>query len=277
MGLTIARRGEIESSDTAEVGAATSPVLEVDGLTVSVQTASGSIDVIEDVSFSVGQGEILGLVGESGSGKTVTSLSITRLLSSPPFSITGGRVIFGGQDLLSVPMSTMRAIRGQDIGMIFQDPMAALNPSVSIGRQIGEAVRLHEGASRRVAERRALELLDRVGIRTQLKIYSVDIVNPMNIAVYYQDFNTVVLLDNKLSEIERINFNNLSEFINSSQAMIAANNSLWFINMDSQQLELYNYRLKSKILVSQPINGEVLSIASNFNYCYVLNHKTKLF
>ena len=102
------------------------------------------------------------------------------------------------------------------------------------------------------------------------EIYSVDIINPMTIAVYYQDFNTVVLLDNKLSEIERINFNNLSEFINSSQAMIAANNSLWFINMDSQQLELYNYRLKSKILVSQPINGEVLSVASNFNYCYVL-------
>ncbi len=74
------------------------------------------------------------------------------------------------------------------------------------------------------------------------EIYSVDIINPMTIAVYYQDFNTVVLLDNKLSEIERINFNNLSEFINSSQAMIAANNSLWFINMDSQQLELYNYR-----------------------------------
>jgi len=102
------------------------------------------------------------------------------------------------------------------------------------------------------------------------EIYSVDIVNPMNIAVYYQDFNTVVLLDNKLSEIERINFNNISEFINSSQSKVAANNSLWVFNMDSQQLELYNYRSKSKILVSQPINGEVLSIASNFNYCFVL-------
>lgn len=101
------------------------------------------------------------------------------------------------------------------------------------------------------------------------EIYSVDIVNPMNIAVYYQDFNTVVLLDNKLAEIERINFNNLSEFINSSQATVAANNSLWVFNMDSQQLELYNYRSNNKILVSQPINGEVLSIASNFNYCFV--------
>ena len=102
------------------------------------------------------------------------------------------------------------------------------------------------------------------------EIYSVDIVNPMNVAVYYQDFNTVVLLDNKLSEIERINFNNLSEFINSSQATIAANNSLWVFNMDSQQLELYNYRSNTKLLVSQPINGDVLSIASNFNYSFVL-------
>ena len=102
------------------------------------------------------------------------------------------------------------------------------------------------------------------------EIYSVDIVNPMNIAVYYQDFNTVVLLDNKLSEIERINFNIITEFINTSQATIAANNNLWVFNMDSQQLELYNYRSKNKILVSQPINGEVLSIASNFNYCFIL-------
>ena len=102
------------------------------------------------------------------------------------------------------------------------------------------------------------------------EIYSVDIVNPMNIAVYYQDFNTVVLLDNKLSEIERINFNYIFEYINSSQAKIAANNSLWVFNMDSQQLELFNYRSNSKLLVSQPINGEVLSLASNFNYSFVL-------
>ena len=105
------------------------------------------------------------------------------------------------------------------------------------------------------------------------EIYSVDIVNPMNIVVYYQDFNTVVLLDNKLSEIERINFNNIFEFINSSQATLAANTSLWVFNMDSQQLELYNYRSNTKILVSQPINGEVLSIASNFNYSFILTEE----
>ncbi|PHS67621.1 MAG: hypothetical protein COB12_02460 [Flavobacterium sp.] len=105
------------------------------------------------------------------------------------------------------------------------------------------------------------------------EIYSVDIVNPMNIAVYYQDFNTVVLLDNKLTEIERVEFNNISEFTNTSQVTMAANNSLWIFNIDLQQLELYNYRSKIKTLVSQPINGEVLSFASNFNYCFVLTEE----
>jgi len=105
------------------------------------------------------------------------------------------------------------------------------------------------------------------------EIHSVDIINPMNIAVYYQDFNTVVLLDNKLTEIERINFNTLSEFINTSQVSVAANNSLWVFNIDSQQVELYNYRSQNKVLVSQPIHGDVVSIASNFNYCFVLTEE----
>jgi len=105
------------------------------------------------------------------------------------------------------------------------------------------------------------------------EIYSVDIVNPMNIAVYYQDFNTVVLLDNKLTEIERIDFNQISEFTNTSQISVAANTSLWLFNIDLQQLELYNYRSKNKTLVSQPINGEVLYMVSNFNYCFVLTEE----
>lgn len=104
-------------------------------------------------------------------------------------------------------------------------------------------------------------------------IQSVDIINPMNILVYYADFNTVVLLDNKLTEIERINFNNLSEFINTSTVTLAANTSLWIFNIDSQQLESYNYRSKNKVLVSQPINGEVLSQASNYNFCFVLTEE----
>ena len=166
MGLTVSERGEatVSAPRGSSSQQAAGQVLEVEGLTVTVATESGPVDVVQDVTFSVGEGEIVGLVGESGSGKTVTSQSIMRLLSSPPFSVTGGRVLFGGQDLLGVPMSTMRAIRGQEIAMIFQDPMAALNPSISVGRQIAETVRIHEGASRRIADRRALELLDRVGI-----------------------------------------------------------------------------------------------------------------
>lgn len=105
------------------------------------------------------------------------------------------------------------------------------------------------------------------------EIYSVDIVNPMNIAVYYRDFNTVVLLDNRLNEIERVDFNTISEFTNTSQVSVAANNSLWLFNIDLQQLEMYNYRSKNKVVVSLPINGKVLSMASNFNFCFVLTEE----
>jgi len=105
------------------------------------------------------------------------------------------------------------------------------------------------------------------------EIHSVDITNPMNIVVYYSDFNTVVLLDNRLTEIERINFNELTDFINTSNATLAANNSLWIFNIDLQQLELYNYRSQNKMLVSQPIQGMVLSQASNFNYCFILTEE----
>ena len=105
------------------------------------------------------------------------------------------------------------------------------------------------------------------------EIHSVDITNPLNIAVYYSDFNTVVLLDNRLNEIERINFNDLTDFTNTSNASLAANNSLWIFNIDQQQLELYNYRSQNKVLVSQPIQGKVLSQASNINYCFILTEK----
>ncbi len=107
-------------------------------------------------------------------------------------------------------------------------------------------------------------------------ISSVDIINPLKIVLFYEDTNTVVLLDNMLNEIERINFNNLSEFINISTATNAGNNRLWIFNIDLQQLELYNYRSNSKIIVSLPIEGKLVSQASNFNYCYLLT-ENKLF
>lgn len=101
-------------------------------------------------------------------------------------------------------------------------------------------------------------------------VSSVDIINPLKIVVFYEDTNTVVLLDNKLNEIERINFNSLPEFINVKTATNAGNSKLWIFNIDTQQLELYHYRDNQKTTVSQPFAGKLLSQASNFNYCYVL-------
>ena len=105
------------------------------------------------------------------------------------------------------------------------------------------------------------------------RISSVDIINPLKVVVFFQDTNTVVFLDNKLNEIERINFNNLPQFLNVSTATSAGNNILWIFNVDTQQLELYNYRSKTQTVVSQPFPGKLISQASNFNYCFILTEK----
>lgn len=105
------------------------------------------------------------------------------------------------------------------------------------------------------------------------RITSVDIINPLKVVVFFQDTNTVVLLDNKLNEIERINFNNLPNFINVSTATNGGSNSLWLFNVDTQQLELYNYGSKLNTVVSQPFPGKLISQASNFNYCFTLTEK----
>jgi len=105
-------------------------------------------------------------------------------------------------------------------------------------------------------------------------ITSVDIINPLKILVFYRDVNTILFLDNRLTEIERINFNNFSEFINISAASNAGNNQLWVFNIDSQQLELFNYRTERKTLVSQPFTGDIRSMVSNFNFCYILTQES---
>lgn len=110
------------------------------------------------------------------------------------------------------------------------------------------------------------------------RITSVDIINPLKVIIFFQDTNTVVLLDNKLNEIDRISFDNLREFLNVSTATNAGNNSLWIFNVDSQQLEIYNYREKRQNVVSHPIIGKLRSQASNFNYCFVLtNNKLRAY
>jgi oligopeptide transport system ATP-binding protein len=139
------------------------PLLRVENLTTRFYTDDGIIPAVEEVSFEVGQGETLGIVGESGCGKSITSLSIMRLL---PYAcrVANGRILFNGEDLLKKSTSEMRKIRGNEISMIFQEPMTSLNPVYPIGEQIAEAIRLHQGLKPREALEKALEIIKMVGI-----------------------------------------------------------------------------------------------------------------
>jgi oligopeptide/dipeptide ABC transporter ATP-binding protein len=138
-------------------------VLAVSGLVTELGRGSRSLRVIDDVSYEVRRGETLGIVGESGSGKTISVLSVLGLLP-PGMSIRGGSVRFNDEELVGAPRARLRALRGAAIGMIFQDPLGSLNPSKTVGWQVAEPLRIHQGASREQAEARALELLELVGI-----------------------------------------------------------------------------------------------------------------
>jgi oligopeptide transport system ATP-binding protein len=140
------------------------PLLDVRNLETQFKTQDGVVKAVNNVSFYVNRGETLGIVGESGSGKSVTSLSIMRLIPNPPGRISGGEVIFDGQDLLKISEDEMRDLRGNRIAMIFQDPMTSLNPVLTIGQQIIESLVLHLKLSAKEAQNRAIELLNHVGI-----------------------------------------------------------------------------------------------------------------
>lgn len=139
-------------------------LLEVSQLGVEFQTRGGVARVLDDVGFSLHRGETLGLVGESGCGKSMTALAMMRLIPTPPGRITSGRVALDGRDLLTLSEPEMRQYRGNRISMIFQEPMTSLNPAYTVGDQIGEAVRLHQGLDRKAALMRATEMLEAVGI-----------------------------------------------------------------------------------------------------------------
>lgn len=150
-------------------------LMEVKNLVTRFYTQEGTVYAVNDVSYKLNEGETLGVVGESGSGKSVHALSIMRLIPSPPGKIEQGEVLFGGRgDLLKLSNDEMRLIRGAEIAMIFQDPMTSLNPVLTIGTQITEALKLHKGMNDREAEERAAELLTMVGIpdaKRRLKNY----------------------------------------------------------------------------------------------------------
>jgi peptide/nickel transport system ATP-binding protein len=143
---------------------AASALLDIQGLKTQFRTDDGAVLAVDDVSFDIRPGETVGVVGESGCGKSVTALSVMRLIPDPPGRVVGGRILFQGTDLLSLPEAKMRELRGNQIGMIFQEPMTSLNPVFTVGEQIAEAVRLHQGADARTARQRAIEMLRQVGI-----------------------------------------------------------------------------------------------------------------
>jgi peptide/nickel transport system ATP-binding protein len=138
-------------------------LLEVEQLQTHFATQDGVVRAVEGLSFSIEAGETVAIVGESGCGKSVTSLSILRLLQEPPARMAG-QIRFDGRNLLELPEAEMRKLRGNEIGMIFQEPMTSLNPVLTVGRQIAEAIRLHQGLSKRAAHERAVEMLKLVGI-----------------------------------------------------------------------------------------------------------------
>ena len=140
------------------------PLLEVAGLKTWFRAEGEIARAVDGVTFSLARGETLAIVGESGSGKSVTSLSIMRLIPTPPGEIADGAVRFRGRDLLALPETEMRRIRGNEIGMIFQGPMSSLNPLLTVGEQISEVVRLHRGLGRNAAWRHAVEMLSLVKI-----------------------------------------------------------------------------------------------------------------
>jgi oligopeptide/dipeptide ABC transporter ATP-binding protein len=139
-------------------------LLELRDLRTVFETAEGTVRAVDGVSFRLPVGGTLGIVGESGSGKSVMSLSILRLLPSPPGRIVSGEILFEGRDLRALPESEMRSLRGKSIAMVFQEPMTSLNPVYSIGRQVGEVLELHEHLDSRAARKRSIELLQMVGI-----------------------------------------------------------------------------------------------------------------
>ncbi|HUH94564.1 MAG TPA: ABC transporter ATP-binding protein [Casimicrobiaceae bacterium] len=149
-----------------------SSLLEVRGLAVEYRASEGPVRAVDDLAFGIGRGETVAIVGESGSGKSTTALALLRLLPDPPGRIVAGEIVFAGRDLARLPDGELRDVRGRDVAMIFQDPLAALNPIQMVGTQMVEMLRRHRKVSSAAAERQAIEMLGLVGMPTPQRIFA---------------------------------------------------------------------------------------------------------
>jgi peptide/nickel transport system ATP-binding protein len=154
---------------TAPPAAATEPLLDIRGLKTHFHTDDGMIHAVDGVDISIHRGQTVGVVGESGCGKTVTAMSVLKLIPMPPGKIVAGQIIYRGRDLVQLPPEEMRKIRSKEIAIVFQEPMTSLNPVYTIGDQIAEVVRLHEGLNAKGARDRAIDMLNLVGIPNAAK------------------------------------------------------------------------------------------------------------
>ncbi len=148
---------------------AAAPLLDISGLKVHFKTDDGMVRAVDGVDISVNRGETVSIVGESGCGKTVTAMTVLKLIAMPPGRIMAGKILFEGRDLVPMALDEMRAIRSKQIGIVFQEPMTSLNPVYTVGQQIAETVRHHEGLSKRAAMDRAAEMLALVQIPNPMK------------------------------------------------------------------------------------------------------------
>ncbi len=139
-------------------------LLEIENLQTHFFTSAGTVKAVDGITYAVEEGETVALVGESGCGKSVSALSVMRLVANPPGRVVGGKIHFQDRNLLQIPESDMRKVRGRDIGMVFQEPMTSLNPVLTIGRQLGETLETHFGMTTAEAAAKSLELLQLVGI-----------------------------------------------------------------------------------------------------------------
>ena len=138
--------------------------MSVDNIVTQFNTAEGTVHAVNGVSFDVHAGELLGVVGESGCGKSVTMMSLVKLVPMPPAKIVKGSAMLDNKDLIQMDLDELQKVRGAHIGFIFQDPMTSLNPVLTVGYQLTEALRLHKKMSKKAARTRAVEILDLVGI-----------------------------------------------------------------------------------------------------------------
>ena len=152
-------------------------LIEIKNLKTFFNTEAGIAKAVNDVSFDIYKGEVLGIVGESGSGKSVTSMSINRLIPNPPGEIVGGEIFYKGKDLLKYSYEQMSEIRGKEISMIFQEPMTSLNPVLRISSQMNEILVKHEGLSEEEATKKSIEMLKRVGIPEPEEEYMIILIN----------------------------------------------------------------------------------------------------